>query len=192
MHALFAHSFSVSISVQISFCLPFALSIHCTRRNETEGNTNLHNAALKGSVASLKWVLHHLLNDGHTGASLSLSLSLPSLWPFHLCLVRAYLWVAFFYSIGTINIYLFDLIHIYIYPSMSTYVHTGINSFLIEFCTRSFLKPAEINKVNKLRRTPLHEAARANQVACAGEILALMKSTGSDVNAIDENVSDAF
>ena len=166
MHALFAHSFSVSISVQISFCLPFALSIHCTRRNETEGNTNLHNAALKGSVASLKWVLHHLLNDGHTGASLSLSLSplfmaISSL--FSPCLfVGGFLLFYWYYK----HISLWSDPYIYIYTQAWVHTYTQASTlFSLNFVPDHFLSlPRSTRSTSYVARhfTRQHEPIRSH------------------------------
>lgn len=51
---------------------------------------------------------------------------------------------------------------------------------------RQNLKPAEITKINKMRRTALHEAARSNQPQAVTELLGYMRSLGIDPNATDE------
>lgn len=51
---------------------------------------------------------------------------------------------------------------------------------------KSHLKPAEVTKVNKLRRIPLHEAVRGNQPAAALDVLNFMRTCGADTSAADE------
>ena len=62
-----------------------------------------------------------------------------------------------------------------------------LSPFSSSFC-RPYLKSSEVSKTNKMRRTPLHEAARGNQGSCVGELLTHLRSLGGDINAVDENV----
>lgn len=51
---------------------------------------------------------------------------------------------------------------------------------------KGFLKSGEIGRVNKMRRTALHEAVRGSQGGSVGELLAFLKGSSVDLNAGDE------